>query len=196
MIRDDFAQDSTIRKKRSRRMKKSLLLLLAVLSLAPLRTPAQEAAKPKADERTPAVTPLRVQVLFTEFDGDKKISSLPYAFTVNADERRARPGSQIRTGARFPVTTGQAQMTYIDIGTNVDCSATEQEDGRYKLLMTVERSSVVPDTPSNATNPAVRQFRAEMNPVLKDGQTVEAIVSTDPLSGHTYHVTVTLNVVK
>lgn len=177
-------------------MKKYLLLLLAVLSFASLRTPAQEAAKPKADDRTPAVTPLHVQVVFTEYDGDKKISSLPYSFTVNADERRARPDSQIRTGARLPVTTGKEQMTYMDIGTNVDCSATQQEDGRYKLQMTVERSSVVPDAPSNGTNPAVRQFRAEMNPVLKDGQTVEAIVSTDPLSGHTYHVGVTLNVIK
>jgi len=42
----------------------------------------------------------------------------------------------------------------------------------------------------------LRTFRAEMNPVLKDSQTVEAIVSTDPLNGHTYHVNVTLNVVK
>lgn len=177
-------------------MKKFLPLLVVMFSLAAFRSPAQEAAKPKADDRTPAVTPLHVQVVFSEYDGEKKISSLPYSFTVNADERRARPDSQIRTGARFPVTTGKEQMTYMDIGTNVDCSATQQEDGRFKLQMTVERSSVLPDTPSGATNPAVRQFRAEMNPVLKDGQTVEAIVSTDPLSGHSYHVSVTLNVTK
>jgi hypothetical protein len=87
-------------------------------------------------------------------------------------------------------------MTYIDVGTNVDCSATQQEDGRFKLQMTVERSSVLTDTPPGNANPSVRQFKAEMNPVLKDGQTVEAIVSTDPLTGHSYRVSVTLNVAK
>jgi hypothetical protein len=62
--------------------------------------------------------------------------------------------------------------------------------------MTVERTSVLPDTPAGSALPSVRQFKAEMNPVLKDGQTVEAVVSTDPLTGHTYHVNVTLNVTK
>jgi hypothetical protein len=42
------------------------------------------------------------QVVFTEYDGEKKVSNLPYSFSVNADERRARPGSQLRSGARIP----------------------------------------------------------------------------------------------
>jgi molecular chaperone DnaK (HSP70) len=115
---------------------------------------------------------------------------------VNADERRARPGSLIRNGARVPVATGKDQSTYVDIGTNMDCSATLQEDGRYKLQMTLERSSISPETPAGSGNPIIRQFRVDLNPVLKDGQTVESVVSTDPLNGHVYHVSVTLNVVK
>jgi hypothetical protein len=174
---------------------KTALLLVLFAAAAPFVT-AQESPKPKADERTPAVTPLKVQVVFTELDGDKKVSSLPYSFSVNADERRARPGSLIRSGARIPVTTGKDQYSYIDIGTNVDCSATLQEDGRYKLQMTMERSSLVPENPSGNGNPVVRQFRADINQVLKDGQTVESLVSTDPLTGHAYHVSVTLSVVK
>jgi len=60
----------------------------------------------------------------------------------------------------------------------------------------LERSSISPDSAPGSTNPVVRQFRVDLNPVLKDGQTVESIVSTDPMNGHVYHVTVTLNVVK
>jgi hypothetical protein len=180
-------------------MKNKIAMLFALLVFASLAA-AQENSKntsaPKPDDRTPAVTPLRIQVVFTEYDGDKKVSSLPYSFTVNADERRARPGSQIRNGARIPISTGKDQFTYIDIGTNVDCSATQQEDGRYKLQMVLERSSISPDSSSGSTNPIVRQFRADMNPVLKDGQSVESIVSTDPLNGHVNHVSVTLNVPK
>lgn len=180
-------------------MKKKVGMFLALLAFATLAA-AQESPKntggPRPDDHMPAVTPLRVQVVFTEYDGEKRVSSLPYSFTVNADERRARPGSQIRNGARIPISAGKDQFTYIDIGTNVDCSATLQEDGRYKLQMALERSSISPDTPSGNANPVVRQFRADMNPILKDGQSVESIVSTDPLNGHVYHVTVTLNVAK
>jgi hypothetical protein len=181
-------------------MKNKIGMIMALLAVLTLTATAQESQKGSGgqttDEHMPALTPLRVQVVFAEYDGEKKVSSLPYTFTVNADERRARPGSQIRNGARIPISTGKDQFTYIDIGTNVDCSAHLQDDGRYKLQMTLERSSISPDTPSGSSNPVVRQFRADMNPVLKDGQTLESIVSTDPLNGHVYHVSVTLNVAK
>lgn len=176
-------------------MKQNALLVMLVLAFSAVAT-AQETAKPKPDEHTPAVIPLRVQVVFSEYDGEKKVASLPYTFTVNADERRAKPGSQIRTGARIPVTTGKDQFTYLDVGTNVDCSATLQDDGRYKLQMALERSSVSPDAQSAGSNPVLRTFRVDLNPVLKDGQSVESIASTDPMNGHVYHVSVTLNVIK
>lgn len=176
-------------------MKMNALLLLVVLACSAVAA-AQETAKPKPDDRTPAVIPLRVQVVFTEYDGEKKVTNLPYTFTVNADERRARPGSLIRTGARIPVATGKDQYTYLDVGTNVDCSATLQDDGRYKLQMALERSSVSPDAQATGSNPVLRTFRVDLNPVLKDGQSMESIVSTDPMNGHVYHVGVTLNVIK
>ena len=176
-------------------MKRNALLVMFVLAFSAVAT-GQETAKPKQDEHTPAVIPLRVQIVFSEYDGEKKVANLPYTFTVNADERRAKPGSQIRTGARIPVTTGKDQFTYLDVGTNVDCSATLQDDGRYKLQMALERSSVSPDVQSAGSNPVLRTFRVDLNPVLKDGQSVESIVSADPLNGHVYHVSVTLNVIK
>lgn len=183
-------------------MKKSVLVFCAMVAvLCSSSAMAQDAAKqqpaPKKDDVTAAVTPLRVQVVFMEFDGDKKISSLPYTFTVNADERRTRPSSQVRNGARIPVAIDKDKITYMDIGTNIDCSAMLQDDGRYKLTMNVERSAISPDSNASAfTAPIVRQFRADINPVLKDGQTIESIVTTDPLTGHVYHVSVTLTVLK
>ena len=169
-------------------------LMIVLVSCAVLR--AQDASKnqqsSKKDDLTAAVTPLRVQVVFTELDGDKKVSSLPYTFSVNADERRTRPNSQVRNGARIPIQAAKDQFTYLDIGTNIDCSAILQDDGRFKLTMNVERSAIS----SESNPPVVRQFRAEINPILKDGQTIESIVATDPLNGHVYHVVVTLNIIK
>lgn len=182
-------------------MKRSLLIPYAAALVLLFSGPAiaQDATKqqaPKKEDVTAAVTPLRVQVVFTEFDGDKKVSSLPYTFSVNADERRTRPNSQVRNGVRIPVAIDKDKINYMDIGTNIDCSATLQDDGKYKLTMNIERSALSPDSNASGSAPIVRQFRAEINPVLKDGQTVESIVATDPLNGHVYHVSVTLNVVK
>ena len=177
-------------------MKKHLLAVLAFVAIAASGTVAQEASKPKSDSPTPPLTPLRVQVVLSEYDGEKKVSSLPYTFTVNADERRARPGSLIRNGVRIPVTMGKEQYTYVDIGTNLDCSATLQEDGRYKLQISLDRSSVSPESSGGSGVPVIRQLRIELNPVVKDGQTVESMASTDPLTGHVHHVSVTLNVLK
>jgi len=176
-------------------MKTNALLCLSLVAFGALGAAAQD-TKPKPEDRQPGVTPLRVQVVFTEYDGEKKIANLPYQFSVNADERRARPQSLIRNGARIPISTGKDQFSYVDVGTNVDCSATLQEDGRYKLQMTLDRSSISPETPSGSSNPVIRQFRADLNQVLQDGQSVESVVATDPLNGHVYHVTVTLTVVK
>src|SRR5215467_1578206 len=176
-------------------MKTNVSMLFALFAVIAFGAAAQE-PKPKPDALTPSVTPLRVQVVFAEYDGEKKVASLPYTFTVNADERRGRPGSLIRNGVRIPVVTSKDQFTYVDIGTNVDCSATLQEDGRFKLQMTLDRSSVSSESSGGSGTPVIRQFRVDLNPVLKDGQTVESVASTDPLSGHVYRVSVTLNVLK
>ena len=188
------------KRKEAMQMRTLSLIFGLVLTLCSSTFGAQDVSQnqpnPKKGDVTAAVTPLRVQVVFTEFDSDKKVSSLPYTFTVNADERRVRPNSQVRNGARIPVITGKDQYTYLDVGTNIDCSALQQDDGRFKLSMTMERSSISPDSNPASNSPIVRQFRAEINPVLRDGQTMESIVATDPLGGHVYHVSVTLNVIK
>lgn len=175
----------------------SLALFLSCFTpVSQAQDTSQAQSNAKKSDLTQAVTPLRVQVVFAEFDGEKKVASLPYTFTVNADERRTRPNSQVRNGARIPVATDKDKITYLDIGTNIDCSALQQDDGRFKLSMNVERSAVSSESNAGGNAPVVRQFRAEINPVLKDGQTIESIVATDPLNGHVYHVSVTLNVIK
>ncbi|HUL15420.1 MAG TPA: hypothetical protein VLV88_05450 [Terriglobales bacterium] len=178
------------------------LFLIAMLTCSQLAPMAVGQEKPKdsppAKSAEPASSPipLRIQVVFTEYDGDKKIVSLPYSFTVNADEHHARPDTQIRDGARLPISWNKDQnLQYLDIGTNIDCSAQTEGEGRYKLVLTVERSSASQES-SSTNGPVIRQFRAEMNPILRDGQTLESVMATDPVNGHVYRVSVTLIVPK
>ena len=186
-------------------MKKlSYLLLLGTLCLSALQLHAQE--KSKTEERVKVATPVKVQIVFAEFDGDKKISSMPYTFTVTTDEKAGGNYTSLRTGIRVPIETeGKDQKTtYIDIGSNIDCGIMAEDEGRFHLHLIFERSELYPNKSKEGERlvanpggqPMVRQFRTSENLILRDGQTSENLVSTDPLNGHTFRVSVTINMQK
>jgi hypothetical protein len=187
-------------------MKKfSYLLLLGALVQPAHQLQAQE--KPKTEERLKIQTPVKVQIVFTEYDGDKKVSSMPYTFTVITDEKvGGNYSTRLRTGIRVPIETdGKDQKTtYMDIGSNIDCGIKAEDDGRFHLYLIFDRSMLYPNKSSEGERlvanpggqPVVRQFRTDESLILKDGQTSENLMSTDPLNGHTFRVSVTINVQK
>jgi hypothetical protein len=152
------------------------------------------------------VVPLKVTVIFNEYDGEKKLSSLPYALFLKADETSRFVG-RVRMGVRVPIWTGgkDSAIQYQDVGSNLDCSAQAAEDGKYMLDLSLERSSIYPNSSEYPAaskpeeqphQPLLRQFRANLALMLRDGQTTQNTIATDPLNGHIVKVEVTLNVVK
>jgi len=187
-------------------MKKlSYLFVLGALCFPAVHLRAQE--KSKAEEHVKVPTPIKVQIVFAEFDGDKKISSMPYAFTVITDEKvGGNYSTRLRTGIRVPIETdGKDQKTtYMDIGSNIDCGIRTEDDGHYHLYLIFDRSALYPNKSTEGERlianpggqPVIRQFRTDENLILKDGQTSESLLSTDPMNGHTFRVSVTINVQK
>jgi hypothetical protein len=192
---------------RSRTVLAAIATGLFVVAI-PLR--AQE--KAATDEKSGV--PLKVQVVLSEFDGTKKVSSLPYIFYVNADEpRENRRQTSIRFGLRVPVAVGASGSSavntfqYMDVGTNLDCSATTTADGRFKLDLSIDRSSLyTPGTNKESEaglgvgissgNPITQHFNSGYHLIVRDGQAVEATTTTDPVSGHLLVVSVTATVIK
>jgi hypothetical protein len=181
------------------------LLLLAALGLPSKPAFAQD--KAKTEQRIKPSIPVKVQIVFTELDGEKKVSSLPYSFNVLVDDRPGgRYSVNLRTGIRVPieVEAKDAKTTYLDIGTNIDCGVHAEEDGRFRVLLNVERSSLYPNKSTegerlvNEPNglPLVRQFRMSDELLLRDGQTSDLILSTDPLNGHVLKASVSITIVK
>src|SRR5437016_7670362 len=127
-------------------MKKlSYLILLGALCQPMVQLRAQE--KPKTEERVKVPTPVKVQIVFTEYDGDKKVSSMPYTFTVITDEKvGGNYSTRLRTGIRVPIETeGKGQkMTYMDIGSNNDWGIKTEEDGTLHLYLIFRRSASYP----------------------------------------------------
>lgn len=190
------------------------LFCLALLLVAG-KAYAQDRPRPADDSR--GTVPLNVQVVFSDYEGEKKVASIPYALSVMANDPTRRD-SQLRMGVRVPIQTmskeGQAQVVYMDVGVNIDCSAVSTEDGRFRLTLGVERSSIYatsgsepPPPPGGVADgagraarlsgqPTVRQFRAQFITLIRDGQTVQNTMATDPVSGRVLKVDVTLTVAK
>jgi hypothetical protein len=167
--------------------------------------------KPKIADSVKIVVPLKVTVVFNEYEGEKKLSSLPYTLFLKMDEHKQYLGS-LRMGVRVPISIGgkDAQIQYQDVGSNIDCTGQLAEDGRYVLDLTVERSSIYPtsavkneqladqrpEEQPHGNQPLLRTFRAVFALMLRDGQTTQSTMATDPLNGRVMRVDVTLNVLK
>ena len=197
-------------------MKKIILyVVFAILVFGgmPLWSQDKAISVDKPAEAGKSVTPLRIQVVFTEYDGDKKISSLPYSLLVNSDDKG--PKAAVRMGLRVPIVTGSqgstvtpvTQVQYMDVGTSLDGRADKTEDGRFLLQLNVEKSSLyAPGTGQkpvslggneiSSLQPVVQSFRSQVNLLIRDNQTIQSTVATDQVTGHVLKVDVTLNVVK
>lgn len=191
---------------------KSLRVITVVVALAMFMATtasAQEKApeKVKAKEELLAGTPLKIQVVFSEYDGEKKVSSMPYSLSVWSDERSPeRWRGSLRVGLKMPIFTAgkDSQIQYMDVGTDMDCFVQRQDEGRFKVNFQVRRTSVnaleaaakESATADIGGRPILRNFSAQGDLVLRDGQTALATTAADPLSGRILRVEITLNVVK
>lgn len=196
-------------------------LLFAGLSVRAQESPQEEETKAVAAQQKPQkketkavlVLPsgpqLKVQIVFSEYEGNKRITNLPYTLLVPVTPNGGR--NKIRIDDRISIPFGGGGFQYQNTGTDIDCGAKPASEGRYELAMTLDRNWV--DMPAEAPAdksgtsqgdahpgivrpPTMRQFRVEHSVLLRDGQTIETTFATDPVSGNVIKLEVTLNVLK
>jgi hypothetical protein len=189
---------------------KQLIAILIAVGVVGVANAQEKASAPAA--ANPTATPLKVQVTISRYQGDKKLSSMPYTLSVNTST--STPGfqevSRLRMGAKVPVmgfatpvVDGQriaaGPISYQDVGTNIDCFVSTTEDGRYKVTVTVEDTSVYSEDQSPPTvkgSPTFRTFVQTNAAILRDGQSTQFASATDKVNGETLKIDVMLNVVK
>ena len=191
----------------------------------PSAAPPAKTASSVQPEQPRALTPLKLQIVIARYQGEKKISSLPYTLSVNANDGRMVNGQwvpygmNLRMGAKVPVPVvappgdrKQAEgptsyaaafgYNYQDVGTNIDCSVTTIDGGRFRVELRIEDSSVYADgqaaqgAPRLNDIPTFRTFRVNNPLILRDGQSSQFTVATDKISGEVVKIDVTLTVVK
>src|SRR5262249_53025024 len=174
----------------------AFMALAAVGPIAAQDKPAAPAPK--------ALTPLKLTVVISRYQGEKKTGSLPFTLWVNANDRH---GTSLRMGGSVAVPSGAAQAgnpimsySYRDIGTKIDASAESLDEGRFSVVLAIEDSQVFSDATKPAGSvgglPAFQSFSSSMVVILKDGQSAQYTTATDKVSGEVIKVDVTLNVIR
>ena len=153
-----------------------------------------------AQAATDSLVPLRVQVNLVRYQGEKKVSSLPFTLVVIAGERES---TSFNNGQSVPTPGPNGQVNYQNIGTNIVASAERGEDGRYRVMLSVNDSSVAPareprgpGTVDMAMAPTIKSLRFSNRLLLRDGQTLEFLASTDPITGEVTRIEVTATALK
>jgi hypothetical protein len=204
----------------------AVVLAFAVAAVLPVPSSrAQETPKPDPSASTVAVaeavkarrqpTLLRALIGLTRHQGERKVASVPYTVLLTSDARKVR----LRMGVEVPIAVATfakegdpksgpvTSFQYRNVGTNIDCWAEDRGEGLYQLDLTVENSSIYTATESRTAvglidaglapdRPLFRTFNVTLNPTLRDGQSVQTVASTDPVSGEVVKIDVTLSVVK
>lgn len=161
-------------------------------------------------QRTEAQTlvPLKVTVVLSRWQGDKKISSMPYILGVTANSAT----TNIRMASDVPIGQSSGELsnpasggfTYRSVGTSIDCQAFTVAAGLFRLAVTVSDSSVQFDSTDKASPqpgvvpqaPIFRNFKSSFTILLRDGQTTEYTSAVDPVTGEVMRIDMTLNLLK
>jgi hypothetical protein len=201
------------------------LVVIALAAVTWISSGGTSSAQPPAAQASSAQkpaqnVPLEVQVVIARYQGEKRISSLPYVLSLksslgSAGFRQPGQGAQLRLGSRVPIRTqvvtpaadGKPATTtnsfsYENVGMNIDAGAVALEDGRFEVTITINESSVVTDpqdlkaTPGMGDYPVFRSYQSTNTFFVKDGQTAQFTAATDRVSGEVVRVEVRLRVLK
>ena len=162
-------------------------------------------AEQTRERRLASIVPLKVTIVLSKYQGEKKIASEPYELSLRTDGNKAsiRLATQMPAEPTPPAPPGAARPApRPNPFTNIDCSATSLDSGRYAVTVTIEDSSIYEDNQRSADaskterTRSVRMFRTTNALVLRDGQSTEFTAATDKSSGEVIKAAVTLTVVK
>lgn len=192
----------------------ALLCMMANHVAAQNQPPAAAQAPVRSSGPEISVVPLKVQVVISKYQGDKRVSSLPYELTVDAGGRpfggkaSVRMGAQVPVGVAAPGNQGQEAPApgaplFKDVGTNIDCTAVAVGQGRYTVTVVIEDTSVYaddqrPDRTSRVNGiPTFRAYRSTNTVVtVGDGRTYPFTMAADKITGEVIKADVTVTVVK
>lgn len=185
-------------------------------AMTPVGPSSTAATAGQQASKSPSVT-LKLTVVISRFQDDKKTGSLPFILMVVpgriVDTKEGPVGvdgdeTSLQMGAEVPVLTGprnnqtMPSYQYRSLGTSISANAKVVDDTRFSVMLNVTDSQIMSDVgPGGASQgldmtPRFQSFKSTNRLLLRDGQTVQFTAATDKSSGEVVKLDVTLNVIK
>jgi hypothetical protein len=194
----------------------------AVVVAVVLLTALPATMRAQGDQATPALAtvPVQVDVLMTRWQGEKRVSSIPFVLIANPSSRGS--STSIRMGVDVPVGTSTSNVTqtsgattsspravatakvateFRNVGTDIDAQLARIDATNFSVYLNIRDSSIftsdqtkMPNTMVDPT--AFRTFSASNTLNMSDGQTRLFGVATDKITGETMRIEVKLTVLK
>ena len=189
------------------------LMLLSVMALFMIGG-GIAVVRAQDSQNSPAAIELKIDLVISRTQGDKKISSLPFTLFAASTESGPRNAvsASVRMGVDVPIgtTTSTREGTpastttrpeYRQIGTQIDCYVTRMADGRYSLALRINDSAIFsPASTSGQTlklDPAAfKSFSINNTRVIVLGRQEEFGRAADPITGEVVRVDVVVNLAK
>lgn len=191
------------------------LVLLFGLARTPAATIQQTPGTPPAAK--PAPTPLKLDVVLSRVQGEKKVSSMPFTIwmlssganvslrmgvDVPVGSSVVTSGNESAAGSRTTtVSSTTNRVEFRNVGTSIDCWVNPAADGRFTVDLRIQDSSIFTsdgDTraPLKSDPMAFRTFSFSNQQQMRDGQTMQWASAPDKFTGEVLRVDATLTVVK
>ena len=180
--------------------------------------PAEPAPAAPARPVGRQLVPIEVQVVIAKFQGEKRVSSVPYMLALNAvagglignntERTQLTIGSEVPvpTSTFTPVGDGKTaqplrSFNYRNVGTVMSAAAVTAEGGQFEVELQIDESSLGTSAPDGRGNsaaemPVFKSFKARNRILLRPGVMRQFTAATDRISGETVRIEVTLTTVK
>ncbi len=129
----------------------------------------------------------KLDFVVKEVEANKVLNSRAYSMTVSTE--KTSPPDSIRAGSKVPSGNGS---NYIEVGVNIDCRAIREVDNELTMLLTVEVSSVPPES----SNPVIRQNKWSSSVSVMVKKPTVVFSSDDLTSKHQLQLELTATPIK
>jgi len=128
----------------------------------------------------------KLNFVLREMDEGKVLNQRSFDMDVSSDSRE---WWNMRSGTRVPFS-GSKDVTYIDVGVNLDVRAEEAPEG-LQLQVTSEISSIASETGVGVSAPALRQLKVKSAVLAPVGKPTVVFTADDTASKHRFELEVT-----
>ena len=169
------------------------LIHLATIAVLFAAVPRLAASQESPAKPAPVAAPkhyYKLNFVLRETEEGKVLNQRSFNMDISAEAPKAGGDWwSMRAGTRIPVASSK-DLTFIDVGVNLDVRADEVADG-LQMQITSEISSAATDSGPAGSTPAIRQVKVRSAVMAPLSKPTTVFTADDPASKHRFELEIT-----